>query len=185
VNIICYDAGYVNLGWVAAKVTKRTEPKVIDCGVSMAPQLSPKERKRRGLSAAHNNIARIEKQVAFVVNLHRLYDPAAYFIEIPHGGAKGALAIRAMAYATTLLVASLQILADGRPVTYMLPSEVKELVGGKTTSSKEELASAVRTFWPTVDWAKHGKKSENMTDAGAVCLAMRFHQTFKALMSAC
>ena len=185
-NVVCLDAGFVNLGWVVAEVTKRSEPKVIDCGVSQAPQLSPKERKRRGLSAAHNNIARIEKQVDHVMKLHENYFPSAYFIEVPHGGAKGALAIRAMAYATAMLAAALRVLCGKEcPVVYILPSEVKELVGGKTTASKEELASKVRNFWPDIDWNSAGSKSDNMTDAGAVCLAMRYHPTFKALMAAC
>jgi Holliday junction resolvasome RuvABC endonuclease subunit len=185
-NVICLDAGFLNLGWVVAEVKKRGEPKIVDCGVSSAPPLSAKERKRRGLSAAHNNIARIEKQVDHLIKLHAGYTPRAYFVEVPHGGAKGAMAIRAMAYATATIVATLRALTVGTPVTYILPSEVKELVGGKTTASKAELASAVRNFWPDVDWDAPGKtKKDNMTDAGAVCLAMRFHQTFKAMMASC
>lgn len=184
-NIVCLDAGFVNLGWVVAEVTKRSEPKIVDCGVSVAPPLSPKERKRRGLSAAHQNIARIEKQVKHLIKLDELYDPMAFFTEVPHGGAKGAIAIRAMAYATALIVATLTALKKDVPAVYMLPSEVKELVGGKTNASKEVLASEVQNFWPDTDWESAGAKSDNMTDAGAVCLAMRFHQTYKALMAAC
>lgn len=187
-NIVCLDAGFVNLGWVVAEVSKRSEPKIVDCGVSSAPTLSDKERKRRGLSAAHQNIARMETQVEHLVSLYKKYNPAAYFIEVPHGGAKGAIAIRSMAYATALIVATLKTLgltARDAVVVYMLPSEIKDLVGGKTTASKETLASAVRTFWPDVDWNKAGAKSDNMTDAGAVCLAMRYHQTYKALMASC
>jgi len=151
----------------------------------MAPPLSAKERKRRGLSAAHNNIARIEKQVDHLLWLDGEYSPIAYFVEVPHGGAKGAIAIRSMAYATCLIVTTLRVLAKDVPATYMLPSEIKDLVAGSTTASKEELASAVRSFWPKIDWHSAGAKSDNMTDAGAVCLAMRFHQTYKALMAAC
>jgi len=184
-NIICLDAGFVNLGWVVAEVSKRSEPKIVDCGVSVAKNLSPKERRRRGLTVAHQNIARIEVQVEHLLRLHKKYKPRAYFIEVPHGGAKGAIAIRSMAYASALLVATLKVIADDIPVIYMLPSEVKDLVGGTTNSSKEALASAIRTFWPDVDWSAAGAKSDNITDAGAVCLAMRFHQTFKALMTSC
>jgi len=183
-NVICLDAGFLNLGWVVAEVAKRAEPKVVDCGVSTAPTLSPKERKRRGLSAAHNNIARIEKQVDHLLWLDGTYRPIAYFVEVPHGGAKGALAIRAMAYATALISATLRALDKDKPVTYILPSEVKELVGGHTTAAKEILANAVRSAWPDIDWKSAGSKSDNMTDAGAVCLAMKYHQTFKALMAA-
>lgn len=189
-NVVCLDAGFVHLGWVVAKVTKRSEPKIIDCGVSSAPNLSPKERKRRGLAVAHQNIARMEKQVVHLVTLAKKYNPAAYFVEVPHGGAKGAIAIRSMAYATALIAATLKTIcltmegADPLAV-YMLPSEVKDLVGGKTTASKEKLASKVRTFWPDIDWNSEGARSDNMTDAAAVCLAMRFHQTFKALMASC
>jgi len=184
-NVICLDAGFVNLGWVVAEVSKRSEPKIVDCGVSTAQTLSPKERKRRGLASAHNNIARIEKQVDHLVKIHNAYEPVAYFIEVPHGGAKGALAIRAMAYATALLVGALKVLAPNIPVVYMLPSEIKEQVGGSTTASKETLANAVRNQWPDTDWNAAGARSDNMTDAGAVCLAMRYHQTFKALMASC
>lgn len=184
-NIICLDAGFLNLGWVVAEVSKRSEPKIIDCGVSVAKNLSPKERRRRGLTVAHQNIARIETQVEHLLKIHKQYAPSAYFIEVPHGGAKGAIAIRSMAYATATLVAALKVIANDMPVVYMLPSEVKDLVGGATNSSKELLAAEVRAFWPDTDWNSEGARSDNMTDAGAVCLAMRFHQTFKALMTSC
>lgn len=184
-NVICYDAGFVNLGWVVAAVSKRSEPIIVDCGVSVAKNLSPKERKRRGLSVAHQNIARMEKQVEHMALLHKQHAPSAYFIEVPHGGAKGAIAIRSMAYATAMLVATLKVLANYIPVIYMLPSEVKDLVGGATNASKELLASKVKEFWPDTDWNAFGARSDNATDAGAVCLAMRFHQTFKALMASC
>jgi len=183
-NIICYDAGFVNLGWVVAAVSKRSEPIIVDCGVSVAKNLSPKERKRRGLSVAHQNIARMEKQVDHMLALHREHQPSAYFIEVPHGGAKGAIAIRSMAYATAMLVGVLKVVADELPVEFMLPSEVKVVVGGSTTASKERLASEVKTCWPNTDWDAFGARSDNATDAGAVCLAMRFHRTFKALMAA-
>ena len=182
-NIVCYDAGFVNLGWVVASVDKRSEPSIIDCGLSVAPQLPEKERKRRGLSAAHNNIARIERQADHMLMLDKKFTPVAYFSEVPHGGAKGALAIRAMAYATATLATVLRVVAKDRPVVYLLPSDVKELIGGKTTASKETLASAVRNFWPSIDWNKWGALSENVTDAAAVCLSMRFHSVYKALMA--
>ena len=181
-HIVCYDAGFVNLGWVVAYVDKRTEPKIVDCGVSVASAVPDKVRRRRGLAKAHDNIARIEKQVDHMAAIDAKYAPVAYFIEVPHGGAKGALAIRAMAYATASIVATLRLLAKERPVVYLLPGDIKELVGGKLTASKETLANAVRSFWPDIDWNSAGSKSDNMTDAGAVCLAARFHPTFKALM---
>lgn len=185
-NVVCLDAGFVHLGWVVAAVRKRSEPKIVDCGVSTAPNLSPKERKRRGLAVAHQNIARMEKQVEHLVNLAKSHKPAAYFIEVPHGGAKGAIAIRSMAYATALIVATLKTLGMTTrdvPVVYMLPSEVKDLVGGSTTASKADLANEVQNMWPDTDWESAGAKSDNMTDAGAVCMAMRYHPTYKAMMA--
>lgn len=184
-NVICFDAGFVNLGWVVAGIHKRSEPDIVDCGVFTSRVLSPKERRRRGLTKAHQNIARIEEQAHFIDVLHDKWQPSAYFIEVPHGGAKGAIAIRSMAYAKATIVTALKLKAAGCAVVYMLPTEVKDLVAGKPSASKEFVEAEVRNFWPNVDWGKFGAKSNNMIDAAAVCMAARKHQTFRALALAC
>jgi Holliday junction resolvasome RuvABC endonuclease subunit len=185
VIIACFDAGFVNLGWVVAEIRKREEPTIVDFGVWSFSPLSPKERKRRGLAVAHQNVARIQEQAECLVELHRTHQPSGYFVEVPHGGAKGAIAIRSMAYATATIATALKVLAPETPAVFMLPSDIKELVGGKLAASKEMIASAVRNFWPDINWDAFGARSDNATDAAAVCLAARFHPTYKALVSAC
>jgi Holliday junction resolvasome RuvABC endonuclease subunit len=128
--------------------------------------------------------------VDFLKKTHALYHPAAYFLELPHSGAKSAAAIKGMAFATAYLVAALRLLTDGHvPIVFFLPYAIKKYVAGNTKASKLEVAQAVIDFWPEVaEWPgyavvqvvkKRGNErlvvqdkalSHDATDAGAVCI---------------
>jgi Holliday junction resolvasome RuvABC endonuclease subunit len=200
--IICYDAGFVNLGYMVAKLprTPDEKPKPIDFGVSEAALPKKAERALRTKSVTYKNLHRILRQVDTVQGLHEKYNPVAYFVEMPHGGARGALAIRGMSFATAYLATSIHLLAPDACFKIFLPNQVKKAVTGNRNASKLDIARAVLAYWPEIDhWpgfkviakkkTKKGKKiveedkaaSHDATDAGAVCITATTDESYMSL----
>lgn len=198
-HIICFDAGFTNLGYMVARLPKYPGPKPtpVDFGVSSAPLPKKGERARR---VTDQNILRINKQVDTVRRLHKKYKPVAYFAEMPHGGAKGAPAIRGMAYSVAYLSAAIRLLALRKPFIVFLPGDVKKAVTGKRNADKLAVAQAVLDYWPeiqcwpgfkiiTVKECKDGEPvvaqrkalAHDATDAGAVCITATQHESYLRL----
>lgn len=200
--IVCYDAGFVHLGYMVAKLPDDPDDKPIpiDFGISAA-ELPPKHKRDKKKSATMSNIERILKQVDTVRILHNRYNPVAYFIEMPHSGAKSAAAAKGMAYAIAYLAAALHLLC-GRHVVkrFFLPKAVKKCVTGSNKASKLDIARAVLAFWPEIDeWpgfkvitkkiVRDGETfheedkaaSHDATDAGAVCITATRTDAYKRL----
>jgi hypothetical protein len=191
-RIICYDAGFVNLGYMVAELPKQvgSKPMPIDFGVSHAP-LPPKKKRNRKKGVTEWSVERIIKQVDAVRRLHMKYSPVGYFIELPHSGAKSALAAKGMAYATSYLITALHLLCTRNVhIRFFLPKSVKKCVTGDISASKLDVARAVLAYWPEIehwpDFKVITKKktvkgstiiiedkaaSHDATDAGAVCIA--------------
>lgn len=203
-NIICYDAGFVHLGYMVAELPESPDerPRPIHLGVSAAEIPTRKEERRlfKRLTVTQQNIRRILTQVNTVKRLHRKYKPVGYFIEMPHGGAKGALAIRGMSFATAYLATSIHLLAPKACCTVFLPNQVKKAVTGDRNASKLDIARAVIDYWPEIgEWpgfkviakrkTKKGKKvveqdkaiAHDATDAGAVCITAMRHDSYLEL----
>ena len=203
-NIICYDAGFVHLGYMVARLPTSADlkPIPIDLGMSAA-ELPTKKAMILALatkSVTDKNIRRILLQVDTVKRLHKQYKPVGYFIEMPHGGAKGALAIRGMSFATAYLATALYLLAPRVARTVFLPNQVKAAVTGNRNASKLDIARAVIEYWPEInDWPgfkviekrkiRKGEKiveqdkaiAHDATDAGAVCITATRHDSYMRL----
>lgn len=202
-NIICFDAGFQHLGYMVAQLPEEVggKPVPVTLGVSDAV-LPPKKKRDRKKTVTAYTVERIEQQVDFVRQLHYAYDPVAYFAELPHSGAKSALAIKGMAIATAYLVTTIHLLS--RPDVlrrFFLPSAIKKCLCGHNDASKLEIARAVIAYWPEVgDWPgfkvikkkkTKGKKgvvveedkaaAHDATDAGAVCITAVQSPEYKLL----
>ena len=190
--IIGYDAGFCHLGYFVAKLPSLPSEKAIpiEFGVSDAPLPSQKQRKREGIPVATQNVLRVRRQARFLVEMHNQYRPSAYFVEFPHGGAKSSTAARGMGLATGLLAATLEAVAPEVPMVVFIPSTIKEAVSGSFKASKEAIAQQVIDYWPEIEnWpgfklSGKGKKTKSdATDAGAVLIAARDTDIYKALFA--
>lgn len=202
-NIICFDAGFQHLGYMVAQLPDEpgSKPVPVTLGVSDAV-LPPKAKRDRKKTVTEYNVERITKQVDFVRRLHYAYNPVAYFAELPHSGAKSALAIKGMAFATAYLVTTIHLLCEpGVLKRFFLPSTIKKCLCGKSRDvSKLDIARAVIAYWPEIDdWpgfkvitkkkTKKGKKvveedkaaAHDATDAGAVCITATCSPDYKQL----
>lgn len=200
-NIICYDAGFQHLGYMVAQLPDEVggKPTPVTLGVSDA--VLPPKKLRRGKTVTLLSVERITKQVDFVRRLHHAYDPIAYFVELPTGGAKNAVAIKGMAFALSYLVTAIHILSNpGVVKRFFLPSAIKKCLCGCNDASKLDVAREVVKYWPEVgDWpgfkvitkkkTKKGKKvveedkaaAHDATDAGAVCITAVCSPDYKEL----
>lgn len=189
-NIICYDAGFQHLGYMAAQLPDAPGGKPVPVTLGVSDAVLPPKQLRRGKTVTLMSVERILKQVDFVRKLHYAYNPVAYFVELPTGGAKNAVAIKGMAFATAYLVTTLHLVSEPNVLKrFFLPSTVKKCLCGRNDASKLDIARAVIAFWPEIDdWpgfkvitkkkTKKGKKvveedkaaAHDATDAGAVCI---------------
>jgi Holliday junction resolvasome RuvABC endonuclease subunit len=192
IHILGLDSGFVNIGYMVAKLPDRPtgKPIPVTLGVSSVPLPSKKVRKRRGIPVAAQNVLRVRKQVQFMVELCAKYKPAATFVEYPHGGAKSATAARSMGAAMALMAATLEALTPTVPSVVFIPSDIKEAVSGGFKASKEQIAQKVIDFWPEIqDWPGFklngsGKKvKSDATDAGAVVITAMSHDVYKSLFA--
>jgi Holliday junction resolvasome RuvABC endonuclease subunit len=191
-SILGLDAGFVNIGFAVAELPDdpTDKPILVELGVSSAPLPSAKERKRKGMPVALQNVLRVRKQAQFLAALCKKYNPVATFVEYPHGGAKSAIAARSMGAAMALMATALKILLPNIPSTVFTPSDIKEIVGGAFKTSKEQVAQKVIDFWPSVStWpgfklnGEGLKVKQDATDAGAVVIAAMTTDVYKSLFA--
>lgn len=194
-TIVGLDAGLTHLGIAVAELpeTLRGKPKIIHLETSEAPPSPTKRERRNGISVTHRSVLRIQSQVAAIARIHAEYDPAAYWIEMPTGGAKSAAAARGMAFSISYIASAMYLLAWERKVGYLSPQAVKKATVGQHVGSKLEVANAVFRYWPSVKtWPgfrivqKQGKQDKALghdsTDAGAVIITATGTDIYKALV---
>ena len=106
------------------------------------------------------------------------FNPDLVVVEMPLSGGRSALAIKGMAMAAGYTVALLSVLKStfGFKVLYYTPYDTKRICTGNHHAEKEEMISAAREAWPTVDFPKkktrkqgvfsiHPGRSEAMADS--------------------
>jgi len=191
-KIIGFDAGFVNIGYMVAELPDdpADKPIPVTLGVFSAPLPSKKQRQRKGIPVAMQNVMRVRKQVCALVQLLREHDPVATFIEYPHGGAKSAIAARSMGAAMALMAATLEVFLPNVPSVVFIPSDIKEALTGAFKASKEQIAQKVIDFWPQITkWpgfklsGKGEKTKRDATDAGAVLITAMTHDVYKSLFA--
>ena len=178
--MLCYDAGLVGLGWAAFELPSEPSelPVFLDCGVGVTTL--PSKKKRRGRRVTDMTVDRIHLHTDTVKRLHKRFKPVVYFSELPHSGARGAKAIRAMATAMTLLVSTLRVVAPKTPSVYLLPSDIKKTLTGFDRADKEAVEAKVRALWPSADLSGvPAAVQHNAIDAMAVCAAVLTHPAYQ------
>ena len=194
-TIVGLDAGLANLGIAVAELprTLREKPKLIYIGTSTAPPAPTKQERRQGESVTLRSVARIQCQVHAIAKIHSKYDPVAYWVEMPVGGAKSAAAARGMAFSISYIATALYLLAWEKEVHYFSPQAVKKATIGRHIGSKLEVARKVFEFWPEItDWPgfkivqKKGKEDRALghdsTDAGAVIITATKTELYRSLV---
>lgn len=161
--VVGIDAGFAATGLVAIDLAENRV-------TASACVRTQKTAAKRGLRVADDDAQRCavlaERIEAFLI----AYKPQAVIVELPHGGAQGARANRAMGMATGMIAAVL-VLSD-HPVEWVTPAAGKRAATGSNRGSKADVEAAVRARF---DWGTHLPKTaverEHVCDAAAAVMA--------------
>jgi Holliday junction resolvasome RuvABC endonuclease subunit len=151
--LLALDVGFRNMGWVVI-----SRGKILKCGV-----LTTEKTKRKGLRVSDDNAYRCAILAVGIANLLHDNNIDGVVAEAPHGGARNARAMAAMAMSTAI-VASVCALRR-MPIEWSTPSEGKVALTGKKTASKEEMMEAARKLFPKAPFPKVEGKFEHIADA--------------------
>jgi Holliday junction resolvasome RuvABC endonuclease subunit len=173
-RILGIDAGFVATGLV-----------VVELGAVAAGSAAASDRilaavtvrtdatgaKRRGLRVADSDAERCQVATRAILSLAREWDVAGVVAELPHGGAQGARANRAMGLATGVVAASVEAL--GLPAEWVTPAAAKKAATGRADASKADVQAAVerRFAWAAGTVGRYAWEREHVSDAAAAVLA--------------
>lgn len=161
--VLGVDAGFTALGVVALQGNR-----IIACGTSR----TERQAKKKGLRVADDDSERCRAQARYLLDMIREHEPAGAVIELPHGGAQGARANRAMGMATGVVTAVIEI--TGLAVEYVTPGDVKKAATSRKDAGKDEVEAAVlRSFEWGVSPPEVKSQREHVTDAAGALLAAR------------
>lgn len=102
--------------------------------------------KKKSIRAADDNVRRVREIARGVIGLIHEHQPAGMLVELPGGGAKSAIAMRAMAYVAGMA----GTIEEGLSISteYFSPDETRKAGGGRVTASKDDVIAGVTRFYP-------------------------------------
>lgn len=93
------------------------------------------------------------------------YRPNVVAVELPHSGGQSAMAIKGMAFASGLAVATLTAInrsfQSPYAVQYYVPHQTKVACTGDRNAEKEAMIVAAAEVWPNIEWPKIKLKKRN------------------------
>lgn len=161
-TIACIDIGFAHSGVVYMDVVEKGFQLVDKVVIT-----TKKEVKARHIRSADDNIRRckeiFEPLAAGIVE----HDCRAVAIEMPSGGARSAIAMRAMGLASGV-VAGLDCHFPGKAFIYVTPAEVKIALSGDKQASKEKMQSIAVGLYPELFTGVNKTNMEHLADAVGV-----------------
>ena len=102
------------------------------------------------------------RRISFIGNWLReasdTYRPDVVVLELPMSGARGAMAIKGMAYATAISVTVVQSYFKCKTLQLISPYDSKRWCTLKVKAEKEEMIRAVSSIFPDITWPNLKKK---------------------------
>lgn len=116
------------------------------------------ERLQDRQSVAYDDCRRISAIGKWLRDHHDRFQPDIVVMEIPFSGARGAMAIKGMAYATGISVSVAESYFKCKILQLCSPYETKKWCTGNTKAEKMEVINAVSKHFPDVSWPRLKKK---------------------------
>jgi len=171
--VLGIDAGFQALGIVVVRLQPRGDGVVGYERLVLHGEAVKTERtsKKRGIRVADDDAERCQQLAQALKRVIETWKPAGAVVELPHGGAQGARANRAMGMATGVVTSALSILDV--PTEWVTPGDVKKAATGRKDGSKEAVQEAVQRMfrWHDGTWPKQAWAREHVADAAAAVLA--------------
>lgn len=156
--ILGIDAGFSNLGYAFFRPDLGV---FVDSGLlTTAP--GPNEKPFEG------NPRRCALLALELQKLLLRFSPVQVCAELPLSGGRNARAVAHMSYALATVVST--IVLQRVSLHAVTPFEVKRVVTGKTSASKEEVMAFIRKQYPSLLLPAAACKAEHIADAGVAAL---------------
>lgn len=133
-RLLCLDVGFAHMG-IAVWQPSADQFIFFQC-------LDTKKDKSRHVYVADDNMRRCQILASRLATIMDTYRPYAIIAELPHGGARGAIQMRAMAMSAAV-VSTVSALRH-TPLYSIQPNEIKRLIGDKGKVTKEQVIALVQ-----------------------------------------
>lgn len=170
-RIFGIDAGFTAAGFAVVETSQGPYGKILHAECYQTARTPPKKRK----SVTEDDARRIVELVSRMQWIASQFSPDAIVMELPTGGARGAGAIKGMAFSTGTTITAAHFLKI--PFAIINPFQNKVASTGKTHGDKAEVMRSAEACWPGIVWPKlkNGKidyvRSEAIADALSCILA--------------
>lgn len=162
-GVLAVDVGFTATGWVLLRGGRP-----VYCGV-IRTQKSPV---KRGVRVADDDAERCAFLARELRGLIARHQPRAIVAELPTGGSLSARAVRAMALASGVVVAVVEL--AGVPVEWTTPDAGRKATTGRRSATKDDVrAGACRALPELEAILPQTAIWEHVTDAAAAYLAAR------------
>ncbi|KKM23476.1 hypothetical protein LCGC14_1614830 [marine sediment metagenome] len=166
--VLSIDAGFEALGWVVARLIEIDRKMSIDL-VAVGVIRTKKDTKKKHIYVADDDCRRIKELITGLRGVLDVVKIDGIVAEIPSGGAQGARANRCMGMSTAIVICFAEML--NVPIETYTPNEVKKVMTGKITASKEAMVAGAQAEWPDTKWPKNKGDIHHAADAAATLLA--------------
>ena len=120
------------------------------------------ERSEDRQSVAYDDCMRISAIGRWLRQQHDRWTPDIVVMEIPFSGARGAMAIKGMAFATALSISVADSYFKCKVLQLCSPYDTKKWCTGNTKAEKEEMIRAAQSYFPDVPWPMQVKNKKKM-----------------------
>lgn len=172
-RVLGIDAGFTAMGVVVVEGRK-----VLYAHAFRTERTS----KKRGVRVADDDTERCRHLANFLHTTVTAFEVKGAVVEMPHGGAQGARASRAMGMATGVVAAALELLC--LPFECVTPGDVKQAATGDRSASKKDVQVAVEQQF---DWDGQlpdvQVEKEHICDAAGALLAASNGTLMRALQA--
>lgn len=137
--LFCIDAGFTHTGMSLFKVNGGKF--ILQSAHTVVTE---KSNKKKQIRVADDDAERTKIIIKGMNDFIKDYEGGKIMaaVELPHGGARGARALRTMGIVTGAIVTYLEM--KGWPAEYVTPTDVKIAIAGNRKASKEVIMSKVR-----------------------------------------
>ncbi len=178
--LFCIDAGFTHTGMSLFKVNDGKF--IFEKAYTVVTE---KSSKKKQLRVADDDAERTKLIIKGINEFIKEYetDKIMAAVELPHGGARGARAIRTMGIVAGAIVTYLEM--KNWPAEYVTPDDVKLAVAGNKKASKDEIMEKVRKILieHKHKLPKTKNEFEHIADSIGVALHIKKHsEMFKMLI---
>lgn len=177
-TLLAVDVGFASSG-LAAFGFQDGQPRLLEIR-SIRP-LPPNPDQKRRVYQSHLDAERVQAMARGILDFAGMHAVTHLAVELPVGGGKSAMAVKAMALASGMIAA----LAETRrwPAEWCTPFESRRAATGKANATKDEVVAAMAKLYPKVAEVRTKDDREACADALATFEAVKNGQMVRGIQA--